>query len=110
MNNPTRIHLGKQGRRPHFIAAWADKRGLNQKELAHAIGADTSNVSRWFSGTCPSVEWQEKLAAFFSVEIEALFRDPDDDWLVRFFKGRSKDEIERIKATMEIAFPRNGTK
>jgi hypothetical protein len=34
-------------------------------------------------------------------------RLPDDDWLVRFFKGRNKDEIERIKKTLETAFPRS---
>lgn len=50
------------------------------------------------------------LALFFECEREALFRHPDDDWIARFLKGRDKDEIQRIKDTLERAFPRrNGT-
>jgi hypothetical protein len=33
-------------------------------------------------------------------------RFPDDDWLARSFKGRNKDETERIKKALETAFPR----
>lgn len=59
----TRIHKGKQPRRPHFIQEWAEKRGLSNTDLAREIGADKSVISRWYSGTSPSVEYQEKLAA-----------------------------------------------
>jgi hypothetical protein len=37
---------------------------------------------------------------------ESLFRHPNDDWLARFLKGRDRQEVERIKATLETAFPR----
>lgn len=101
-----RIHKGKQPRRPHFIQEWAEKRGLSPTELAQEIGADKSVISRWYSGTSPSVEYQEKLAALFECEPESLFRHPDDDWLSRFFRNRSVEELRRMKQMLEAAFPR----
>lgn len=100
------IYGGRQPRRPHHIKEWADLRGLKAADLARELGADKSVISRWFGGSTPSVEWQIKLAALFGTEPEGLFRHPDDDWLSKFFSDRSRDEIERIKATLEAAFPR----
>lgn len=104
--NVERIHKTKQPRRPHHIPDWAESRGLEQHDLARELGADKSLVSRWYSGTTPGEDWQQRLAAFFHIEPEALFRHPDDDWLTRFLRNRSREEIEQIKATLEIAFPR----
>lgn len=105
-NDVPQIHRTKQPRRPHHIVDWAERRGLNQTEIAEQLGADKSVVSRWFAGTSPSVDYQERLAALFHIEPEALFRHPDDDWIAKFLKGRSADEVERIKSTLETAFPR----
>lgn len=102
-----RIHRGKQPRRPHFIREWAERRGLEQKDLARELGADKSVVSRWYSGASPSVEWQDRLAHLFSCEPDALFRHPDDDWMSRFLRDRPADEIERIRHTLEVAFPKS---
>jgi len=106
MDKIVKIHEGKQPRRPHYISAWAAARGKEQKDIARDLGADKSVVSRWFSGTTPGEEWQAKLADYFNCEKESLFRHPDDDWLTRFLRGRQRDEIERIKQTLESAFPR----
>jgi transcriptional regulator with XRE-family HTH domain len=106
MPNVTRIHNSKQPRRPHYIEEWAERREMKQADIARELGADKSIVSRWFGGATPSQEWQEKLAALFRCDPESLFRHPDDDWLSKFFADRSRDEIERIKATLEAAFPR----
>lgn len=106
MSEITRIHKGKQPRRPHFIPEWAEARSLTQADLARELGADKSVVSRWFNGTTPGLEWQEKLAALFYCEPDALFRHPDDDWLSQFFRDRSREELERIKLMLEAAFPR----
>lgn len=101
------IHPSKQPRRPHYIEAWAQARGYNtQAELAEALNADKGVVSRWYSGTSPGAQWQERLAALFECEPESLFRHPDDDWLARFLRGRSRDEMKRIKQTLEAAFPK----
>lgn len=106
MSEVTEIHRGKQPRRPHHIADWAELRGLKQADIARETGADKSVVSRWFNGATPGIEWQQKLAALFQTDPESLFRHPDDDWLKRFFEERTREEIERIKATLETAFPR----
>ena len=102
----TRIHKGKQPNRPHFIQEWAELRGFQtQADLAKELDADKSVVSRWYSGTSPTVEWQERLSALFDCDREALFRHPDDDWLTKFFRNRDRDEIERAKRMLEAAFP-----
>lgn len=107
MTKPAQIHRGKQPRRPHFIKEWAELRGYDtQAELVEALNVDKGTVSRWYAGASPGEEWQEKLRALFNIEDETgVFRSPDDDWLVRFFKDRQPEEIDRIKQTLEAAFP-----
>lgn len=112
MSEITHIHKSKQPNRPHFIEEWAETRGYKtQSELAAALEADKSVISRWYRGSTPSLEWQEKLSACFQIERESLFRHPDDDWLSRFFRNRSREELERMKTMLEAAFPvpRDGT-
>jgi transcriptional regulator with XRE-family HTH domain len=105
MAKPVQIHRSKQPRRPHYIEAWAEKRHLSQADLARELGADKSVISRWYSGTSPSMDWQERLAALFHVEREALFRHPDEDWLARKLRRHTKEERERIIKMIEAAFP-----
>jgi transcriptional regulator with XRE-family HTH domain len=106
MTEIVRIHKGKQPKRPHYIEEWAVARGFeNQAKLAAELDVDKSVVSRWYSGSTPNVESQERLAALFHCEPESLFRHPDDDWIARFLHGRSEEEVERIKRTLESAFP-----
>lgn len=106
MAQPTRIHTDKASRRIHFIVEWAELRHHKQADLVKLTGADKGTVSRWFSGNVPRDEYLVKLSALFGVEISDLFRHPDDDWMARFFRDRSEEEIERIRATLETAFPR----
>lgn len=98
---------GKQPRRPHYIREWADKFGFaDQASFAAAVGVDKSVVSRWYDGSSPAEASQLMLAEFFKCDRESLFRHPDDDWMAQFLKGRDKEEIQRIKDTLELAFPR----
>ena len=106
MSNVEKIYQSRQLRRPHHIADWAEKRGLTQADIGREIGVDKSVVSRWFSGSTPHPKWQAKLATLFACEPESLFRHPDDDWMRDFLMGRGKEEVERIKNTLEAAFPR----
>jgi transcriptional regulator with XRE-family HTH domain len=106
----TKIHQSKRPVRRHFIAEWAESRGLRQIDIATELDVDKSLVSRWFAGHLPQAHYQEALAALFQVVPEALLRHPDDDWLARFFQGRQAEERERIKQAMELAWPlRSGT-
>lgn len=100
------IHKGKQPNRPHFIREWAEHRGFHkQADLAKALEADKSVVSRWYKGTSPTEDWQKRLAELFHCEPESLFRHPDDDWFTKFFRNRQRDELERMRKMLEAAFP-----
>jgi transcriptional regulator with XRE-family HTH domain len=79
---------------------------LSQADLARELGADKSIVSRWYAGASPSVAWQERLASLFHCEPEELFRSPNDNWLKRFFEGRTEDEIAHIQKSLEVTFPK----
>lgn len=112
MNQITQIHRSKQPRRPHFIQDWAIHRGFKKAvDLANALDVDKSLVSRWFNGSTPDEKHQERLAALLHCDRQALFRHPDDDWMSRFFKDRTEEEVQRIKTMLEAAFPfkRTGT-
>ena len=106
MSQLAAIHHLKQGPRPPFIPAWAEHFNLNQADVARELGADKSLVSRWFSGSTPQEPWQEKLAALFHTEPNALFRHPDEDWIASFFAGREREEVERIKKMLEAGYPK----
>jgi transcriptional regulator with XRE-family HTH domain len=102
----TTIHSNKTPQRYHFIVEWAEKRGLSQADIVRELGADKSVVSRWFSGSLPSEKYLEPLAGLFATQVSGLFRHPDDDWMMRFLRERTSEELDRIKATLEAAFPR----
>jgi transcriptional regulator with XRE-family HTH domain len=110
MSNTARIHASKQPRRPHFIEAWAERRGLTQSDLSRELGVDKSIVSRWYAGASPSVKSQEMLAALFSCEIDGIFRHPDEDWMARLLRRLNQQEVERMKIALQAMFPaRTGT-
>lgn len=107
MPRPTRIHQGKHPRRFHYIPEWAKQRQVKQSDIARDLGADKSAVSRWFDGTLPQDKYLIALTEYFSLDEPAdLFRHPNDDWMTRLLRGRPKEEQERIRATIEAAFPR----
>lgn len=105
MPRPTSIHAGKQPNRLHYIVEWAERRQLTQADISRELGVDKSSVSRWFAGKIPAEKHLVALAALLIVDVADLFRDPDEDWLARFFRDRDAAERARIKATLEAAFP-----
>lgn len=114
-----RIHQNKQPIRRHFLPEWLEAKGLDAPALlallndpdrsSHLNEVEKSQVYRWLKGQMPGPAHQERVAAVLQIEPEALLRHPDDDWVARFLDGRDKDEVLRIKATLESAFPKKGT-
>lgn len=103
-----RIHAGKTPTRRHYIGEWAKKRGVKKADIARAVGADKSLVTRWINESIiPGEAYLEALAAYLEAgEVAALFRHPDEDWMKRLFDGRSSEERQRMLETLEVAFPR----
>lgn len=74
---------------------------------------DKSQVYRWLKGNLPHAPTQIRIAAALNLndpdtgapDPEALLRHPDQDWIARRLKGKSREEIERIKQMIDLAFP-----
>lgn len=109
MGRPTKIHQGKLPHRLHFIVEWAERRSMTQADIVREMEIDKSSVSRWFKGHLPSEKHLVALAGIFGLkkDVTALFRHPNDDWMARHFANRSKEEQERMRKTLETAFPRS---
>lgn len=105
MQKPVRIHQNKTPIRRHYIKEWAEARNMTQADLARELDTDKSQTSRWWQGQMPNSSTQERIAAVFEIEPEALLRHPDQDWMARFFEGRAAEERDRIKQAMELSFP-----
>ncbi len=110
MTEPTKIHAGKTPHRVHYIAEWAEKRGLKQADIAKEIGADKGLVSRWFSGTIPKAGYLIQLRALFHAEeVSSLFRHPDDDWVAKLFKDKSDRQRDQAIEMLSLLFREDGT-
>ena len=111
-----RIHQNKQPVRRHFLNEWLEAKGMDAPELLDLLNdpersmdlktIEKSQVYRWIKGQMPQPAQQERIAAVLGIAPEALLRPPDYDWIARFMEGRSQDEVRRIKATLENAFPK----
>lgn len=110
-SNVTRIQRAARSRRMHYLPEWLEKRALKQADLVRALGVDKSTVSRWCNGLMPENKNLGPLVAFLDLDDPTdLFRHPDDTWMRRFFDGRSPEEVEHIRQSLAVTFPkRNGT-
>ncbi len=97
----------RASQRFHYIPEWAIRRGVTQADLARELNTEKSTVTRWFQGTIPNEQYLVALAGFFGLDEPAsLFRHPDHDWMTELFRGRSRQELERMRDTLKAAFPR----
>lgn len=108
MTQVTSIHSGKTPQRIHFIPEWAAKREMRQADIVKAFPPDMnvnkSTVSRWFKGSLPEAHHLAGLAAIFETEVSSLFRDPDDDWITKFFRERSEAERDQAIDVLKALF------
>lgn len=100
-----KIHGDKLSHRRHYIVEWAAKRQLTQKDFIKDLEVDKGTVSRWFSGTTPRDPALQRLAEYLGAgdppDKEALFRHPDDDWVLRLFRQQSEDTQDTLIGIME---------
>jgi hypothetical protein len=101
----TRIHAGKTPMRRHFIAERAELLGLRQVDFVEEMGVDKGTVSKWFGGSIPQGENLDRVAAILQLEeVGQIFDDPNDDWLTRMLRGRSKAQKDTIRRMLEAGF------
>lgn len=106
----SQIHAGKTPPRIHHIEDWAERRNMKQVDIVKALGVDKATVSRWFDGTLPRQDHLVALADMFQIDVQALFRHPDDDWIAKLLRGSSAEEKQRIAQIIELSIPsRTGT-
>lgn len=106
----THIYGSRQPRRPHYLAKLMERHGVTRGDLIEALEVEKGQLSRWLSEerpSTPSPVWAEKLGQFFGKghDVVDIFADPDVDWLARLLQDRSDDEVKRMKAMLEAAFP-----
>jgi transcriptional regulator with XRE-family HTH domain len=106
MDDVLRIHHGKTPVRIHFIAEWAALRGLKAVDIVNDLGADPATVSRWFNeGNVPSAKYLEPLAEYLGApDANALFHDPQDDWIARLFQNVSENQKQKAIDVLTILF------
>lgn len=105
MKKVSRIHQSKRPVRRHYIAEWMDARNLSVADVIRELDVDKSQVYRWVKGQMPQPDMQERLAALFQIDPAALLRDPDDDWLSKFFSDKTEEQKERAIEMLKIMFP-----
>lgn len=111
------IYEKRQPTRPHYLAELMERRGVTRADLIEAIGVDKGLLSKWLDERKPSTpgtKWAEELGRFFAVgpdpeDFVDIFADPDVHRIHRFLQGRDPNEIDRIMATLETAFPSKKT-
>lgn len=107
------IYSKRQPTRPHYLAKLMARRDVSRADLIQAIGVDKGLLSKWLDERKPSTpgpRWAKDLGEFFAItpdpdDFVDIFADPDVDRVRRFLHGREPDEIDRIMATLETAFP-----
>lgn len=99
----------------NFVAAWRERRGMTQQQLADAIGTTGSVVSLLESGSRQlSPKWLRRIAAAFGIPTGFLLEHhpdnvpPDvlDTW-VRIPAEKREDALRMLEA---LADPRTGTR
>lgn len=116
----TAIYDRRQPKRPHYLAEIMEWKDVERATIIEELGVDKSLVSRWLDENNPSTPgkvWARKLGIFFASGPEEddfvdIFTDPAVARFRRLTTGRSQEEIERMLASMEAAFPpqkRTGT-
>lgn len=90
------------GPKLHYIAEWAEKRGVTRAAMARALGVEKSTVGRWFDGSLPLEKYVVMIADILEVdEPNALFRHPDNDWLARLLRRTPEKDKDATRKAIE---------
>ncbi len=94
--------IGKQ------IAALRKEKGIKQEELAKAVGVSVQAVSKWENGGVPDIELIPKIADYFGVSIDYIFKRSIADYAdLSYVLGKkinSATQKERLKLMLNYCF------
>jgi transcriptional regulator with XRE-family HTH domain len=97
----------RPSRRKHFIPELAARVPISQAEIATKTGANKATVFRWFKGNMPQDHYLDALVTCLGIEDRsAIFRHPDEDRIIRFFRALTPEERQRFWTMIEAAFPK----
>lgn len=79
------------------LAALLSRKGKTADDLMVALDVDRSTVTRWLNGTrLPEEDNEEKLAAYFEIKVDALYREPAAISIDALIAGRTRQEQQAI--------------
>lgn len=79
-----------------------EEAGLNQKQLAEAIGVRNNTISRWeLGGNMPKDQYSMQLAAFFRVSVPYLIGASDDRNVI--MTEEEEDQIDNVTTDFIIS-------
>lgn len=98
----------KYGTKTQYLSEWGEKRRIRQIDLVEITGIDKSLISKWWkkrnSPTKPT--HIEALAKALNLaDPEAIFRHPDEEWILNFFKLATREEILKAQEVLKVMFP-----
>lgn len=119
------IYQNRTTFRRHYLAEWLKERNMKPADLVAALNEPASEkyvyksqVYRWIKGQLPQRPTQIRIAAALSLTDpetgepmpELLTRHPAEDWIARKLRGKSDEDVDRMKQAIELLFPdRTGT-
>jgi len=125
MKSRQQIHRGKPTFRRHYLREWLEEREMEPMDLVNVLNEaeperplDKTHVYRWLRGTLPHIETQIRIAAALELRDpetgepnpELMMTHPAQVWIARKVQGRPKEDVERLRQMIELAFPdRTGT-
>ena len=84
-----------------------EEAGLNQKQLAEAIGVRNNTISRWgLGGNMPKDQYSMQLAAFFRVSVPYLIGASDDRNVIMTEEEEDQIDEERLLTLYRLLSPK----
>ena len=84
-----------------------EEAGLNQKQLAAAIGVRDNTISRWeLGGNMPKDQYSMQLAAFFKVSVPYLMGASDDRNVILTEEEEEQIDEERLLTLYRLLSPK----
>lgn len=82
--------------RPIFLAEWREEKELTQQQLADRLGTTDVTVSRWETRKRkPDDDAKAAIAEALGIELEDLYRHPDQPSADALLRGQDDDIIDQ---------------